>query len=423
MSKGHGPKPFSSEWLAAPPPPPEPPRRLPRGVSLSLRGIAARLPGEHVLATAVVLLMVFVSLGVAGPRSQAQTTGETGGAAAAQPALAARQDSAAPTEMPKLDLEEAQPEPRATITTETLSVKTIEEVTKEQELAEKREAEQAQAEQRQAGAPKLNLERPREVTTTQDGLLPKYRILTYYGFPGNKDMGILGEHDKDEILAKMREQAAAYEAVDPSRPVLVAFEVIASVAQSEPQADGSYLLDAPAEALDEYSDFAEANDVLLFLDVQIGRRTVAEDIKGLKPWLEKPHVHLALDPEFAMREGEIPGKHIGQVTAKDIAETQNWLVDLAEEAGVPPKVLIVHQFHYSMIEDKKAIAPVEGVQLVIDADGWGTPEEKRATYVVVNKQLPIEYFGVKLFYSQDKPVLTPEEILAFGPVPDLIIYQ
>lgn len=416
MSKGHGPKPFSSEWLATPPPPPEPPRRLPRGVSLGLRGIASRLPGEHVLATTVVLLMVFVSLGVAGPRSRAQTTGETAGAAGAQPALAARGESAAPTEVPKLDLEEAQPEPRATITTETLSVKTLEEVTKEQE---------GQAQERQAAAPRLDLQQqaPREVSTTKNGLLPKYRILTYYGFPGNKDMGILGEHDKEDILEMMREQAAAYEAVDPSRPVLVAFEVIASVAQSKPQADGSYLLDAPAEALDEYADFAEENDVLLFLDVQIGRRTVAEDIKGLEPWLKKPHVHLALDPEFAMREDEVPGTHIGQVTAKDIAETQKWLVDLANEAGIPPKVLIVHQFHYSMIENKIDVAPVEGVQLVIDADGWGTPAEKRATYVVVNKQQPIEYFGVKLFYSQDKPLLTPEEILAFGPVPDLIIYQ
>jgi hypothetical protein len=175
--------------------------------------------------------------------------------------------------------------------------------------------------------------------------------------------------------------------------------------------------------LDEYADFAEENEILLFLDVQIGRRTVADEIKGLEPWLKKPHVHLALDPEFAMREGEIPGTHIGQVTADDIAATQTWLAKLAERARIPPKVLIVHQFHYTMIESKKEVAPVEGVQLVIDSDGWGTPQEKRATYDVVNNQLPIEYFGVKLFYSQDKPLMTPEEILALGPSPDLIIYQ
>jgi hypothetical protein len=410
MSKGKGPKPFSSEWLAAPPAPPEPARRLPRGATLGLRGIAMRLPGEHALATTVVLLMVLVSLGVAGPRSQAQTpTTETTNAAAAQPALATRQDPevAAPTEVPTLDLEEAEPEPRATITTETLSVKSIDEVARE----------------RQASAPKLNLQQPREVTTTEDGLLPEYRILTFYGFPGNRDMGILGQHDKEKILKKMRQQAAAYEAVDPSRPVLVGFEVIASVAQAEPQADGSYLLDTPAEMLDEYAEFAEENEILLFLDVQIGRRTVADEIKGLEPWLKKPHVHLALDPEFAMREGEIPGTHIGQVTADDIAATQEWLAKLAERARIPPKVLIVHQFHYTMIESKKEVAPVEGVQLVIDSDGWGTPQEKRATYDVVNNQLPIEYFGVKLFYSQDKPLMTPEEILALGPTPDLIIYQ
>ena len=254
-------------------------------------------------------------------------------------------------------------------------------------------------------------------------MLPEYRILTFYGFPGNKDMGILGEHDKEKTLDLMREQAAAYEAVDPSRPVLIGFEVIASVAQGEPMADGSYLLDTPAEVLDEYTEFAEENDVLLFLDVQIGRRTVADEIEGLRPWLEEPHVHLALDPEFAMREGEIPGEHIGQIDAADIAYAQEWLVNLSEEADIPPRILIVHQFHHTMIENKDQVAPVEGVQLVIDSDGWGTPEEKRATYAVVNHQIPIEYFGVKLFYSQDVPLMTPEEILALDPIPDLIIYQ
>ncbi len=408
MSRGSGPKPFSSEWLATPPPAPEPARRLPRGVSRSLRSVAARLPSEHALATLVVLILVVTSLGVAGPRSQARTS-ETGISGAAQPALAARQEPAIPaaTEAPKLELAAAAPEPRATITTETLAVKSLEEVTKE----------------RQAAAPKLNLQQPREITTTTDGLLPDHRILTFYGYPGNEQMGILGEHNKEKTLKELRKQAAAYEKADPSRPVLIGFEVIASVAQAEPQPDDSYLLDAPTELLDEYADFTEENDILLFLDVQIGRRTVMEEIEGLEPWLKKPHVHLALDPEFAMREGEVHGTHIGQVTAEDVTKTQQWLADLAERAGIPPKVLIVHQFHYTMIEDKDEIEPVEGVQLVMDADGWGTPQEKRATYDLVNNQTPIEYFGVKLFYRQDKPLMTPEEILALGPVPDLIIYQ
>jgi hypothetical protein len=30
---------------------------------------------------------------------------------------------------------------------------------------------------------------------------------------------------------------------------------------------------------------------------------------------------------------------------------------------------------------------------------------------------------VKLFYKQDVPLMTPEEVLDLSPVPDLIIYQ
>lgn len=274
--------------------------------------------------------------------------------------------------------------------------------------------------------PQLQLEvnQPTETASlTPDGLLPEYRILTFYGFPGNENMGILGEYDTQRLLELLRDQAAEYEAADPSRPVLLAMEVIASVAQREPQTDGSFLLDTPSALLDEYADFCEANDILLFLDVQIGRRTVQAEVEGLRAWLEKPFVHLALDPEFAMREGEIPGEHIGQVDASDIAFTQQYLADLSEEVGIPPKVLIVHQFHYTMIENKDRVEPVAGVQLVIDADGWGTPAEKTATYDVVIGQQPIEFHGIKLFYQQDVPLMTAEEVLDLAPTPDLIIYQ
>ncbi len=254
-------------------------------------------------------------------------------------------------------------------------------------------------------------------------LLPAYRILAYYGHPHDPNMGILGEYDIEELHARLLTEAANYEAADPSRPVLPAFELIATVAQPVPGDDGTFILDTDKETLTEYIDFAEANDMLVFLDLQIGRGTVADEIEKVRPLLERPNVHLALDPEFAVAEGEIPGEYIGELTAESITYAQQTLAALAEENGLPPKVLIVHQFREDMIVGKDRLGPVAGVQLVLDADGYGAPELKTDVYNILVRDEPIEFGGVKLFYRQDKPLMTAAEILALNPSPDLVIYQ
>jgi hypothetical protein len=38
-------------------------------------------------------------------------------------------------------------------------------------------------------------------------------------------------------------------------------------------------------------------------------------------------------------------------------------------------------------------------------------------------QEPIEYNGIKLFYQQDQPLMTPQDVLDLSPVPDIVIYQ
>ncbi|MGB3307272.1 MAG: hypothetical protein WBA63_13865 [Thermomicrobiales bacterium] len=390
MSEGQGPKPFSSDWYKDPPAPEPHSRRLPRRAARVLIEVGSKLPGERALSILVVLLLVVCSFWLVGPRGQAHVNDSAG--REVQP-------------LPMIDYGESVPTTEASISTENLAI-----------------GDPGDPKGPEKTAPKLNLQAPVQ-ESTENGLLPKNRILTFYGFPGNTTMGILGEYDMDELLARLKEQAAAYEEADPSRPVLIAFEVIASVAQPDPQTDGSYLLDAPTELLDKYADFAEKNGILLFLDVQIGKRKVADEVKGLQPWLEKPFVHLAIDPEFAVRDGQIPSVDIGQVDASDITFAQNWLVDLAKTHDLPPKVLIVHQFHEGMIEHKDQLAPVSGVQLVIDADGWGPPDSKKSTYHFVNKLQEIEFNGIKLFYKQDDPIMTPEDILKLDPVPDLIIYQ
>ncbi len=282
-------------------------------------------------------------------------------------------------------------------------------------------------------APALNLtpqDAAQVVSATDDGgLLPKYRILSYYGHPHDENMGILGEYGingalgREELVTRLKEQAAEYEAADPSRPVMLALEVIATVAQGEPGADGSYLLSTDTETLDTYADFTEQNGMQLILDVQIGRRGVKDEIEQVMPWLERPNVHLALDPEFAMAEGEIPGEHFGQIDGADVTYAQETLANLVAEKGLPPKVLIVHQFLHEMLTNKDTVGVVPGVQLVIDADGWGDADLKIGTYEALITNEPIQFNGIKLFYRQDKPLMSAEDVLALDPVPDLVIYQ
>lgn len=259
--------------------------------------------------------------------------------------------------------------------------------------------------------------------STEGAILPTYRVLSYYGFPGEPNMGVLGEYDMEGLLDKLEAQAAEYEAID-DRPYQLAFEVIASVAQQYAGLDGDHLAYIGEEQLQEYIDFTAANGLLLILDVQFGRRTVDQEIAEMEPYLKYPHVHLALDPEFSVDEGEVPGEVIGSIDAADINYAQREMARISAENGIPPKLLIVHQFTLLSITNRDQIEEVPGVQLVLEVDGFGTPEEKLGTYAVLTEGEHFDYHGFKLWYNgQDSPLMSPEDVLSLDPQPDLIIYQ
>lgn len=270
---------------------------------------------------------------------------------------------------------------------------------------------------------------PRQVPAqrTGPGLLPANRILTYYGFPTNPYMGILGEYGVNDDLDGLRDalltQAAEYDAADPSTPVAIGFEVIASVAQEDAGSDGMFLVYTDQEIIQQYVDYTAANGMLLFLDYQFGMHPVQDELDAFSPWLEYEHVHLALDPEFKMLPGEQPGVDLGSIVASDVIIAQELLATRCAELGLPPKVLVVHQFYYTMIQNKEQLAPIEGVQLVIDMDGHGDPDLKRESYAVVIAQEPIEFHGVKLFYPLDEPLMTALEVVSLDPAPHWVCYQ
>ncbi|HEX2171625.1 MAG TPA: hypothetical protein VHL09_04200 [Dehalococcoidia bacterium] len=253
-------------------------------------------------------------------------------------------------------------------------------------------------------------------------ILGTRRLVTFYGYPGVPQLGIVGELEKEDLVAQLEKQVAAYTELD-GLPVQGAIHLIAEVAQGSPGQDGLYLNRMPHELIEEYSELARQNDLLLILDLQIGRSTVPDEIAHFRQHLTQPHVHLALDPEFDMGPGEIPAEQVGSMEADDINSAIRTLAEIARDNNLPNKVLIVHQFERDMILGKDTIQDDPRVDVVIDMDGWGSPDTKIEQYGRYVRSELIEFGGIKLFYKQDKPLLTEEQVLALEPKPNVIIYQ
>ena len=254
-------------------------------------------------------------------------------------------------------------------------------------------------------------------------LLPGCRVVAFYGNPMSKRMGILGEIKPDSMLARLAKQAAAYAAVDSARPALPALELIATVAQAGPGKSGQYRARMPDTLIARVMGWAEANRYLVILDIQTGRSTVASEMVPLMKYLARPYVHLALDPEFSIGTRKIPGKVIGRIDAADVNAVSSVLATLVDSLKLPPKMLIVHRFTRPMLSNHEKIRLDPRVQIVIDMDGFGAPQLKYGSYKAYVHDRPVQFAGFKVFYKNDKPMLTPQQVLELNPVPLFIMYQ
>jgi hypothetical protein len=254
-------------------------------------------------------------------------------------------------------------------------------------------------------------------------LFQRCQLVAYYGFPGEPLMGIAGEYEPEEMIGLLREQVEEYEEYNGFRTAVPALELIYAVAQGSQTADGTYLARMSNEMVERWIEIAEQHDLLLIFDIQMGTSTVEAEIEHLLPYLANPRVHLALDPEFVTTPDTPPGLRIGGMEAADINRAQHILKEMVDEHGLPNKILMIHQFIPEMILNKDQIEDVPGIDLVIHQDGFGPPEDKIANY---NRYVAAEgakHGGFKIFYQQDEPVMTPEEVMQLTPQPDVVTYQ
>ena len=254
-------------------------------------------------------------------------------------------------------------------------------------------------------------------------LLPEHLIIAYYGNPKSTRMGILGQLPPNEMLPQLERTAREWAKAEPGRKVVPALHLIATVAQGKPGSGGKYRLRHSDQLIEQVLGWAEERGWLVFLDVQIGHSTVADELPHLVKYLERPYVHLALDPEFAMKLGGVPGQRIGTLDATDINVAVQLLADIVEKKKVPPKVLVVHRFTQRMLTNHDQIKLDPRVQVVIDMDGFGAPWLKEDAYKFFIAPEPVQFTGFKLFYKNDKPMMSPERVLELWPSPVYIQYQ
>ncbi len=259
-------------------------------------------------------------------------------------------------------------------------------------------------------------------------LLPFSRIVAYYGNLYSKQMGVLGEYPEDQMLAMLASTTAEWAAADPTTPVIPGLDYIAVTAQASPGPDGKYRVRMPDSQIDEVLQMAHQVNGVVILDIQVGGSNVETEIPLLEKYLKMPNVELALDPEFAMHNGAVPGTVIGTLDASDINFAAQYLASLVHQNNIPPKVLVVHRFTQEMVTNYKLITPLPEVQIVMDMDGFGSPAKKMNTYQNFIVSEPVQFTGFKLFYKNDavaagSHLMTPTEVLKLSPQPSFIQYQ
>ena len=250
------------------------------------------------------------------------------------------------------------------------------------------------------------------------------QVVAFYGHPGVRSMGVLGHGTPAEVADEVAVWTERYDRLNGPRGTIGAYHLITGVAQANPTSDGHWLYRLSGDRIASYVEAARENGMLLFLDNQIGWSDPLSEVKLLEKFLREPFVHMALDPEFATEPlGVRPGRAIGGITGEQVNEVLLYLSELVDKEGLPPKILMVHQFADRMLHNREVIVTQPGVELSIDMDGIGSPGAKLYGYGLYAITEPSQRPAFKLFFDQDNPLIGPEDVQALDPVPDVIIYQ
>jgi hypothetical protein len=262
--------------------------------------------------------------------------------------------------------------------------------------------------------------KPAELPRGGRRIFPDFRVVAFYGAPQSHELGELGIGSPDSAAARLRRQAAPYR--KKTRPILPAFELIATVANAHAGADGMFRTRQSDAVVRRYLRAARRAKALLVLDIQPGHADFMDEVRRLDRWMREPDVGLALDPEWHT-PGVQPGTVIGSVEASKVNEVTRHLAAIVREHDLPEKLFVVHQFTSDMIRDKASVLRPRGLAVTMNVDGFGNRANKVSKYREFTSDGTPFHHGYKLFYKEDTGLMSPRSVLALQPPPDLVVYE
>ncbi len=249
------------------------------------------------------------------------------------------------------------------------------------------------------------------------------RLVALYGHPSGPGLGVLGAQGPDQGVERLRSIAAGYGA--DGSTVLPTFEIIATVASADAGGDRDYSAMTARDVIRPWVETAAENDMYVVLDLQPGRTDFLTQAKVYEEFLRLPHVGLALDPEWRLKPHQVHLEQVGTVDAAEINQVVRWLAGIVRDHALPQKLLIVHQFKYSMITNRGLIETPPELAVLIQMDGQGSMRAKYATWDALTSEPDADQFhwGWKNFYKKDHPNATTEQVLELTPTPEFISFQ
>lgn len=262
-------------------------------------------------------------------------------------------------------------------------------------------------------------------------LFPRYRLFGYSGFPGAPGQGRLGIGNIDDRMEEMEKRGQAFRG---GRELLPVMELIATTVHGSPGSDGMFRSRVDEKVIRSWLATANKHKTLLLLNIQPGRADFIDEVKYFAKWLKYPNVGLALDPEWAVDKGQIPGRVFGHTSGKELDQVAKYVSGIVAANNLPQKVVLFHQLNRDVLKNPKDLKQYPGVVYINSVDGIGSPGAKTSTYKMVIKTRPkYVHAGFKLFYVEDKlpkynggskgRMMTAKEVLKLRPQPEYILFE